>query len=340
MQKKVFIFEVSTGDEKLRDAEGYRKDTMPIINALLEKGVDASVIFYSKDKEDAILEKVKGASAIINRVNPGNIPEGEANYFAFLNKLVGDGVQIYADPKTMLSFGAKDALSKLAGSPIVPTNTYAYYTVEMFKESFPKTLSLGTRVLKQNRGSQGTGIWVVKTTSGFSGAIDLDTPIVCTEAVDNHSEEHTLGEFMDFCEQYITGENGMLVDMEFLPRISEGEIRIYMIGEKPVLVIHKKPAEGSISATLGSGAVYTETTPEDWPKLMQMFKETLPNVKELLKVSSTPLIWTADFILKTDENGGDTYCLGEFNCSCVGFTTMLDKGIQQEIAEEVISRIS
>lgn len=340
MTKKVFVFEVKTGDEKLRDDQGYRKDTMPIITALIAKGVDASVIFYSKESEDAIFAEVAGASAVINRVNPGNIPEGEAHYFAFLNKLVDAGIQVYADPKTMLSFGAKDALSKLAGSPIVPANTYAYYTVDAFKKEFPNTLSSGTRVLKQNRGSQGSGIWVVRTAPGFSGVIDTETPIVCTEAVDNHTEERKLGEFMTFCEQYITGENGMLVDMEFLPRISEGEIRIYMIGEKPVLVIHKKPAEGSISATLGSGAAYTESTPEKWSKLMNMLKDTLPNVKNLLNVDRTPLIWTADFILKTDSDNEDTYCLGEFNCSCVGFTTMLDKGIQDRIAEEVVERIS
>lgn len=338
--QKVFVFEVRTGDEKLRDEQGYRKDTMPIINSLKEKGVDAEIIFYSKESEEAIADQVKTASAVINRVNPGNIPGGEKDYFAFLNRLVAQGIQVYADPKTMLSFGAKDALSKLAGSPIVPANTYSYYDVAEFKDKFPKTLSLGARVLKQNRGSQGSGIWIVKTTPDFSGVVDLNTSILCTEAVDNHTEERKLGEFMDFCEQYIVGENGMLVDMEFLPRISEGEIRIYMIGETPVLVIHKKPAEGSISATLGSGAVYTETTPEEWPKLMSMFSDTLPKVKTLLDVSQTPLIWTADFILKTDDAGEDTYCLGEFNCSCVGFTTMLDKGIQNKIAEEVVARIS
>jgi glutathione synthase/RimK-type ligase-like ATP-grasp enzyme len=340
MTQQIFVFEVSTGDEKLRDQKGFRKDTMPIIMALEEKGIEAKVLFYSKESEESIREQVKTASAIINRVNPGNIPGGEKNYFDFLNSLVDRGIPVYADPKTMLSFGAKDALSKLAGSPIVPENTYSYYDTKEFKEKFPKTLSLGARVLKQNRGSQGSGIWIVKVSPDFSGSINHETPILCTEAVDNHTEERKLGEFMDFCEQYIVGENGMLVDMEFLPRISEGEIRIYMIGENPVLVIHKKPAEGSISATLGSGAIYTEATPEDWPKLMSMFKETLPKVKTLLDVSQTPLIWTADFILKTDENGEDTYCLGEFNCSCVGFTTMLDKGIQKKIADEVVARIS
>lgn len=57
---------------------------------------------------------------------------------------------------------------------------------------------------------------------------------------------------MDFCEQYIIGDNGMLVDMTFLPRIKEGEIRLLMLYNTPVNVVHKKPAEDAdaFSATL------------------------------------------------------------------------------------------
>ena len=40
-----------------------------------------------------------------------------------------------------------------------------------------------------------------------------------------------------------------------------------------------------------------------------------------------------------DETGEDTYVLGEINCSCVGFTSELDMGIQQLVAEEAIKRI-
>lgn len=50
----------------------------------------------------------------------------------------------------------------------------------------------------------------------------MDTKIKVTEAFDNHVEHRQLGEFMKFCEQYIVGKNGMLVDMKFLPRIKEG----------------------------------------------------------------------------------------------------------------------
>ena len=50
------------------------------------------------------------------------------------------------------------------------------------------------------------------------------------------------------------GEGGLLVDQRFLPRIVEGEVRVLMIYDAPVVVVHKRPAEGAFSATLFSGA--------------------------------------------------------------------------------------
>jgi hypothetical protein len=171
--------------------------------------------------------------------------------------------------------------------------------------------------------------------------LPLDTKIICTEAVDNHVEHRQLGEFMTFCEQYIVGENGQLVDMGFLPRIKEGEIRILLVGSTPVFVVHKKPAEGSenFSATLFSGAKYTYDTPDKWPILMKNFDLALPQIKEKLGNLPTPLIWCSDFILDWNEDKSDRFILGEINCSCVGFTSQLDYGIQQLIAKEVADRV-
>lgn len=159
-----------------------------------------------------------------------------------LRKLCADGLVGMPHPDAMIGYGAKDALTKLADTPLVPDDTYAYYDIETFKKTFPKSLAKGERVLKQNRGSTGEGIWRVRLAEGSYNTCDslpLDTKIICTEAKDNHSEERKLGEFMDFCEQYIIGDNGMLVDMTFLPRIKEGEIRILMLYKTPVYVVHK-----------------------------------------------------------------------------------------------------
>ncbi|MFF5994034.1 Cj0069 family protein [Lysinibacillus sp. KU-BSD001] len=340
MKTKVVFFEVPGGTDKWLN--GYRKDTMPMVDALKKRGQEAEVIFFTIEKRDEIFDYVKeNAIAYVSRINPGNLKH-EAEYFDMLRELCALGVIGMPHPDAMIGYGAKDALVKLRHTSLVPEDTYAYYTTEEFKSTFPKSLLGGERVLKQNRGSTGEGIWRVQLVDALAEdatEVPLDANIKCTEAKDNHVEYHTLGAFMDFCEQYIIGANGMLVDMPFLPRIKEGEIRLLMLRDTPVNVVHKKPAEDAdaFSATLFSGAQYRYDAPEDWATLVHAFLAQLPDITSLLGGYDLPLIWTADFILDTDEHGNDTYILGEMNCSCVGFTSQLE--LAESVAEEIIACI-
>ncbi|MDY5786243.1 Cj0069 family protein [Corynebacterium sp.] len=348
MKKAIVVFEVEGGSDKYFN--GHRKDTMPIVEAIHAKGWHAEVVFYRPEWSEAIFAHVSdNFDGYISRVNPGNIPGGEKGYFELLTKLSDAGLVGMSTPEEMMAYGAKDALVKLNETDLVPADTAAYYDVDSFHETFPTSLSFGERVLKQNRGSTGSGIWRVRIADPEVAAnvepgtaLPLDTELKCTEAVDNHTETRQLGEFMDFCDQYIVGDNGMLVDMRFIPRITEGEIRILLVGPHPVFVVHKKPAAGgdAFSATLFSGATYTYNTPEQWPELIEMFAAARPVIAEKLGGDNIPLIWTADFMLADDDaTGADTYVLGEINCSCVGFTSELDMGIQELVAEEAISRV-
>ncbi len=344
MKKRIVIFESEGGSDKWID--GHRKDTVPILNALKKRGWHCEVIFYRDEWKTIIVDYVKNDfDAYISRINPGSLPDGETIYFETLNELLAHGLKGMPTPQAMLNFGAKDILVKLMGSKLVLPDTFSYYDSLTFREKFPISLSYGDRVLKQNRGSTGEGIWRVSVESKApyspGDALPLNTLLKCTEAVDNHVEYYTLQDFMAMCEKYLEGINGMLVDMRFLSRIKEGEIRIMMVGELPIFIVHKKPADAkdAFSATLFSGATYTYEPPQKWPKLMRMFKEELPKISSMLGDLEIPLIWTADFMLNWDEEGHDSYVLGEINCSCVGFTSHIDDGIQDIIAEEVISRI-
>jgi len=345
MKKHIIVFEAEGGSDKWID--GHRKDTMPIVNAIIAKGWTAEVVYFRDEWKDVIYEyALEKADGYISRINPGNLPNGEKTYFEVLTKLSKAGLVGMSTPEAMTSFGAKDALVKLATTDLVPDDTYAYYTIEEFKKTFPVSISHRERVLKQNRGSTGSGIWrvvVIDERPYKAGdSLPLDTKLKCTEAVDNHVEYHTLSEFMEFCEQYIVGDNGMLVDMPFMPRIKEGEIRILMVGGTPIFVVHKKPAEGadSFSATLFSGAKYRYDKPDKWPELVNMLTDSLPMISDKIGGLDVPLIWTGDFMLDWDENGKDKYVLGEINCSCVGFTSHLDEGIQNVVADEVVRLVT
>jgi glutathione synthase/RimK-type ligase-like ATP-grasp enzyme len=89
------------------------------------------------------------------------LPDNEKIFFETLRRLSERGLVGMTHPDSMMNFGAKSALVKLNKTGLVPEDTYVYYDIPDFKKSFPKTLSYSERVLKQNRGSTGEGIWRV-----------------------------------------------------------------------------------------------------------------------------------------------------------------------------------
>jgi len=338
MKKHVVIFEARGGSDKGK--YGFRKDSKPIIDSFKNRGWTAEIIFYTnEDRGEIYRHTIEKADAYISRVNPGNL-EDETSYFQMLRELVYNGVEGLPHPDAMIAYGAKNSVEKLKGTSIVPDDVYTYYDFDALKEKFPKSLLNGVRVLKQNRGSTGEGIWRVEVINPekYKKNIPLEAKLKLTEAKDNHTEEKTLQEFLEFCIKYLEGANGMLLDMPFLERIVEGEIRVLMLRDNVVNIVHKKPAQtkDAFSATLFSGAKYRYDKPEKWPELVALVKKSLPTIQSRLGNYDLPLIWTADFMLDTDKKTGkDNYILGEINASCVGFTTFLE--LSDNIADEVLA---
>ena len=343
MKQHLIVFEARGGTDK--GDYGYRADTKPIIDSLIKRGWTAEVIFYrDEDRGEIYRYTCEKAGAYVSRVNPGNLPS-EIGYFQMLRELVHHGVVGLPHPDAMINYGAKNAVEKLKGSDIVPPDVECYYDFETFKSMLPKTLTQGARVIKQNRGSTGEGIWrveVIQDDDGLAarnsdGSVSLDARVKCTEAKDNHVEQQRLGDFIDFCVQYLDGEGGMILDMPFLERIKEGEIRVFMLRNKVVNIVHKKPAEDpdAFSATLFSGAKYTYEAPDKWPELVNVVTKNVTLIQQRLGNYDLPLIWTIDFIMDNDkETGADKYVLGEINASCVGFSTHLE--LSEDIADEII----
>merc|ERR1711904_680893 len=162
------------------------------------------------------------------------------------------------------------------------------YEEEAFAAGFKKTMAFQPRVIKQNRGSSGEGIWIIKLKEGnycssFGERLCEDSEVLSLmEANDNHAEEHTVAEFIEWCikgrtdasgtwtsqgkGKYLEGgkaAGGQLVDQRFCPRIVEGELRYNLVGPELIGIIHKKPKEGGISAVGGTGSIYTYYGPEE-----------------------------------------------------------------------------
>src|SRR6185437_15238174 len=97
---------------------------------------------------------------------------------------------------------------------------------------FPSRLrSAGPRVLKQNRGNGGQGVWKVELGAPSSG--EASAVRVLHAQRGSVPEELPLAEFMARCEPYFAS-GGCIVDQPFQARLPDGMIRCYMGADKVV----------------------------------------------------------------------------------------------------------
>ena len=206
------------------------------------------------------------------------------------------------------------------------TDTHLYRTAGDFHPAFPKTLrSGGPRVLKQNRGNAGQGVWKVEPAS-TAGGTDIVTVL---EAVRGSvPEQLPLGEFMARCTCYFAS-GGCIVDQPFQPRLPEGMIRCYMgvdrvvgFGHQLIRALVQPPPEGpdSPAAQPGPRVMHSADAAPFQALRTKMEAEWTPQMMATLGIDTTslPIIWDADFLYgPRTASGEDTYVLCEINVSSV-----------------------
>jgi hypothetical protein len=344
MENYIIVIEYPKGSDK--GVDGFRADSKPILKAIQKSlECDGEIVFYTHKKRKGLKKYILEISSkynvtLISRINPGNLKRVD-DYFTFLNDLSFNEISVHTHPDVMINLDFKDILYKLRDKPFCDKDTQFYHEYEDFEELFPKSLLKNkVKVLKVNYGSTGEGVYLVR--------LQDDGSIISTEAVNNVKYYYqNMDEFLSKFEEkfdddidddelnYFKGKRGF-IGCRYLPRIIEGEIRVLIVNDKPVSVVHKKPQEGEFSATLFSGAKYRYDKPTDskWADVVKLTVEALDDIKPHLQGKDFPLLWTMDYILDFDENKNDRYILSEINCSCVGITSEL------ELVDEIASVFS
>merc|ERR1712228_858276 len=325
-----------------------RFDTPGILNGLIKQGINAQLLPYQPAEHDAFLACVKQFDACIIRINPGQITAQGGDQQKFdkdITDIIAGGIPIWPSPETMEKMGAKDALCMVKEMEFGLPDRLGYYSPEDMKAGFPKAIAFQPRVVKQNRGSAGEGIWIIKRKSGkycdnYCDEIAAgDEVLVLKEANDNHVEEHTVDEFIEFCEngrtdksgtwasqgtgKYFEGgaeAGGQMVDQRFVATIDEkGESRFFMAGLDLYNVEHYLYIGGVSGET--KTTVYAADAPE-YAATRKKLEEGVPDYMKCLglDMSQLPLLWAADFLVMEDGS----HKIGEFNCSCLGVTGSME----------------
>jgi len=336
-----------------KDRTGHRYDSTPMANGVKLAGAACDLLTYTPSDPEGFEKQLAAYDAYIVRINPGQLSQGQAvegaqeTFDAMMMRMVSAGKPVWSSPAVQTQLGAKDALVMIKDLSCGLPDTAAYYNADELEVGFKQYAAFQPRVIKQNRGSAGEGIWLCwlegKEYCAALGDAELEDGdnLKLMEMNDNHVEYHTVKEFLTFCVdgpehkdagewkstfpgQYLKGgkaAGGQLVDQRLLPRITEGEVRMQMVKDELFAIIHKKPVEGGMSA-VGGVADYTFYGPDapEFADLKQKFEADIPQIMDSMGLGSEPLPlwWTGDFIPVDDHAA--PFVVGEFNCSCVGLS--------------------
>jgi hypothetical protein len=296
-----------------------------VFEELAAIGIHAEPAVYDEEFANEIRDQLLTLDGALVWVDPLHEGKTRAALDPLLRDVAARGPWVSAHPDVILKMGVKEVLhrTKHLGWG---ADTHLYRSAQEFRREFPQRLrSAGPRVLKQNRGNAGQGVWKVERIDPLPGGAAVRVLHAQRGSV---PEELALADFMARCEAYFAPD-GCIVDQPFQPRLPDGMIRCYMGADKVVGFGHQSikalippPAEGPDSAAAQPGPrIMHPASAEPFQALKTKLEtEWTPQMMATLEIdtASLPIIWDADFLYGPRTAAGeDTYVLCEINVSSV-----------------------
>lgn len=303
------------GDRQARaEARPETSRLKAVFEALSRHGIAAEPAVFSEEAIDELRDQLLRMDGVLVWVDPISAGLTRLALDGLLREVVDAGVLVSAQPDVILKMGVKEVLYRTRDLGW-GTDTDLYETPQVFEARFPARLAAsGPRVLKQNRGNGGMGVWKVELAG---------EGLACVQEAKGEAEPRVLplAEFMAACRGYFEA-GGRLIDQAFQTRLMDGMVRCYMSGDRVVGFGHQlvralaPPEAGPAGPRLYSGPADAR-----FQKLRaSMEADWTPAMARRLHIdpSDLPVIWDADFLLgpKTAD-GGDSYVLCEINASSV-----------------------
>ncbi|MCG2628403.1 Cj0069 family protein [Bradyrhizobium sp. WYCCWR 13023] len=335
---------VSRGDaDARRNTTPQNSRFVRVFEALAAAGIDAQPAIYDESFAEAVREQLLGVDGVLVWVDPIHQGKTRAELDALLRDVAARGPWVSAHPDVILKMGVKEVLYRTRHLGW-GADTHRYDSAAAFRAEFPPRLqAAGPRVLKQNRGNGGQGVWKVEALANA-----VPTVRVLHALRGSLPEDVPLEAFLARCEPYF-GWGGCIIDQPFQPRLPDGMIRCYMSGAKVAGFGHQlikalipPPAEGpdAPEAQPGPRVMHGPDAPQFQALRRSMEEEWTPQMMELLSINeaSLPVIWDADFLFgPRNADGADTYVLCEINASsCFAIPDQAPAAIARTVSERLV----
>ena len=304
------------GDLQTRaEARGDTSRLTAVFEALARRGVKAEPAVFCEEAADAFRAQLLRMDGVLVWVDPIASATGQRRSALddILRQVADAGVFVSAHPEVIAKMGVKAVLHRTR-SLGWGTDTAFYETPAAFEREFPGRVAAGPRVLKQNRGNGGIGVWKIEAAGG--GAVRVleargDVGVRTVPLAGFIAER-----LADF------DASGGLADQPFQSRLMEGMVRCYVSGGEVVGFGHQLVrALAPPEAAPAGPRLYSGPDDVRFQRLRGVMQEDwTPGMARLLDIARAelPVIWDADFLLGPKTAAGeDSYVLCEINASSV-----------------------
>lgn len=295
---------------------------------LAVRGAQAEPVVYAEEAADTVREQLLRMDGVLVWVDPIVRGRERAALDELLREVAGRGVFVSAHPDAIQKMGAKDVLCRTREMSW-GTDTHLYRNMDELRGQLPALLrGSGARVLKQNRGSGGNGVWKVEL---VRDAAPVEEALVRVQHAQRGAsvEEIRFADVLERCMAYFQafGGTGCVVDQPYAERLGEGMIRCYLVQDAVAGFGHHfvtalmAPPPGETGPPNPPNRVYYGPAKPEYQRIKALLESGwIAQMQRLLDVSdeSLPVVWDADFLLgPKDAAGEDTYVLCEVNVSGV-----------------------
>jgi hypothetical protein len=318
----------------------------PMVYALRLGGVAVEPVAYGDAWAAAVTRRLLQMAGVLVWADPISDHGDRRLLDRVLREVAAAGVWLGSDPDVIDRIGTKEVLVTTRdlgwGS-----DSHLYRTREDLRREFPRRLAAdGVRVLKASRGNGGRTVWKVQLPHGTAGRdVPNDAPVRVqhARARDGSATLMPLADLLTMVGEVFEAWDGTtrLVDQEFVPGITRGIVRCYLVGRSVVGFARQYP-EGAqprgpldtipstystADAVMGlpsAKTMYPAEAPALAPLRESLESDWVPGMMARLGLEEgqLPALWDVDLLMTepVDPQSGDPstrFVLCEINASSV-----------------------